>query len=446
MLEAAGLPAPRYGTALSYDEAKAVADEIGYPVLVRPSYVLGGRGMEIVYDDATLEDYVGRAAAASPGHPVLIDRFLDDAIEIDVDALYDGEELFLGGVMEHIEEAGIHSGDSACALPPITLGRADIARIRESTEAIARGVGVRGLLNVQYAMAAGVLHVLEANPRASRTVPFVSKATATPLAKAAARIMLGASVADLRAEGMLPASGDGGTLPLDAPIAVKEAVLPFGRFRDARGQGVDTVLGPEMRSTGEVMGIDEVFGTAYAKSQAAVYGPLPVKGRVFVSVANRDKRSMVFPVKRLADLGFEIWATEGTCRGAAAQRRSCHDRPEAQRRPRPGRRARYRGQDPRRAGGSHREHAVRQPRAVGSPAGRLRDPDRRGAARGALCHHGPGTRRRGAGHRGHSARRGGGAILAGVRSARPAGRPPGAGPGGQPRERRLAREHRRAAP
>ena len=312
VLEAAGLPAPRFGTALSYDEAKVVADEIGYPVLVRPSYVLGGRGMEIVYDDATLEDYVGRAAAASPGHPVLIDRFLDDAIEIDVDALYDGEELFLGGVMEHIEEAGIHSGDSACALPPITLGRADIARIRESTEAIARGVGVRGLLNVQYAMAAGVLHVLEANPRASRTVPFVSKATATPLAKAAARIMMGASIAGLRAEGLLPAAGDGGTLSLDAPIAVKEAVLPFGRFRDASGQGVDTVLSPEMRSTGEVMGIDAAFGTAYAKSQAAVYGPLPVKGRVFVSVANRDKRSMVFPVKRLADLGFDIWATEGT--------------------------------------------------------------------------------------------------------------------------------------
>jgi carbamoyl-phosphate synthase large subunit len=243
---------------------------------------------------------------------VLIDRFLDDAIEIDVDALYDGSELFLGGVMEHIEEAGIHSGDSACALPPITLGRADIIRIRESTAAIARGVGVRGLLNVQYALAAGVLFVLEANPRASRTVPFVSKATATPLAKAAARVMLGASIAQLRAEGMLPAAGDGGTLPLDAPVAVKEAVLPFGRFRDKGGQGVDTVLGPEMRSTGEVMGIDEVFGTAYAKSQAAAYGPLPVKGRVFVSVANRDKRSMVFPVKRLADLGFEIWATEGT--------------------------------------------------------------------------------------------------------------------------------------
>jgi len=312
VLAAAGLPAPRYGTATSVDEAVAVADEIGYPVLVRPSYVLGGRGMEIVYDDDTLAAYVRRATQASPEHPVLIDRFLDDAIEIDVDALYDGTDLYLGGVMEHIEEAGIHSGDSACALPPITLGRADIEAIRDATIRIAAGVGVRGLLNVQYALAAGVLYVLEANPRASRTVPFVSKATAVPLAKAAARVMLGATIGELRAEGLLPASGDGGTLPLDSPVAVKEAVLPFGRFRDTQGQGVDTVLGPEMRSTGEVMGIDEVFGTAYAKSQAAVYGSLPVKGRVFVSVANRDKRSMVFPVKRLADLGFEICATEGT--------------------------------------------------------------------------------------------------------------------------------------
>jgi carbamoyl-phosphate synthase large subunit len=312
VLAGAGLLAPRSGTAVSYAEAKAIADEIGYPVLVRPSYVLGGRGMEIVYDDGALEAYVQRATQISPEHPVLIDRFLDDAIEIDVDALYDGTELFLGGVMEHIEEAGIHSGDSACALPPITLGRTDIDKVRESTVRIAAGVGVRGLLNVQYALAAGVLYVLEANPRASRTVPFVSKATATPLAKAAARIMLGATIADLRAEGLLPATGDGGTLPLDAPIAVKEAVLPFGRFRDARGEGVDTVLGPEMRSTGEVMGIDEVFGTAYAKSQAAAYGALPVKGRAFVSVANTDKRTMIFPVKRLADLGFEIWATEGT--------------------------------------------------------------------------------------------------------------------------------------
>ncbi|HEY2549714.1 MAG TPA: carbamoyl-phosphate synthase large subunit [Streptosporangiaceae bacterium] len=312
VLAAAGLLAPRHGSAVSAKEAVAVAAEIGYPVLVRPSYVLGGRGMEIVYDDATLAGYVQRASDAGAGHPVLIDRFLDDAIEIDVDALYDGSELFLGGVMEHIEEAGIHSGDSACALPPITLGREYIAAIRSSTEAIASGVGVRGLLNVQYALAAGVLYVLEANPRASRTVPFVSKATAVPLAKAAARIMLGASIAGLRAEGLLPASGDGGTLPLDAPIAVKEAVLPFGRFRDERGEGVDTVLGPEMRSTGEVMGIDEVFGTAFAKSQAAAYGQLPVRGRAFVSVASKDKRSMIFPVKRLADLGFEIWATAGT--------------------------------------------------------------------------------------------------------------------------------------
>ncbi|GAA0414068.1 carbamoyl-phosphate synthase large chain [Acrocarpospora corrugata] len=304
VLAEAGLPAPRHGTALSVAEAREIAEEIGYPVLVRPSYVLGGAGMAIVYDEETLATYMAKAAT---DHPVLIDKFLDDAIEIDVDALYDGTELYLGGVMEHIEEAGIHSGDSACALPPITLGGHDIKRIRTATEAIARGVGVRGLLNVQYAMAANVLYVLEANPRASRTVPFVSKATAVPLAKAAARIMMGATVAELRAEGMLPAEGDGGTLPLDAPIAVKEAVLPFDRFR-----GVDIVLGPEMRSTGEVMGIDEFFGTAYAKSQAAAYGGLPTTGRAFVSVANKDKRAMIFPVKALADLGFEILATEGT--------------------------------------------------------------------------------------------------------------------------------------
>jgi carbamoyl-phosphate synthase large subunit len=322
VLAEAGLTAPLGKVALSANEAAVAAAEIGYPVLVRPSYVLGGRGMEIVYDEATLRAYVGRAigaraskdsaAGGAEDNPVLIDRFLDDAIEIDVDGLYDGQELYLGGVMEHIEEAGIHSGDSACALPPITLGRADIAAIRDATQKIARGVGVRGLLNVQYALAAGVLYVLEANPRASRTVPFVSKATAVPLAKAAALVMMGASIASLRASGVLPEHGDGGTLPLDSPVAVKEAVLPFGRFRDASGAGVDTVLGPEMRSTGEVMGIDDSFGTAFAKSQEAVYGSLPVKGRVFVSVANRDKRAMVFPVKRLADLGFEIWATSGT--------------------------------------------------------------------------------------------------------------------------------------
>ncbi|MEY9940457.1 carbamoyl-phosphate synthase large subunit [Streptacidiphilus sp. MAP5-3] len=312
VLAEAGLPAPKHGTAFSFDEAKAIADEIGYPVLARPSYVLGGRGMEIVYDEASLADYLKRHAGLISEHPVLIDRFLDDAIEIDVDALYDGEELYLGGVMEHIEEAGIHSGDSACALPPITLGGHDIKRLRAATEGIARGVGVRGLINIQFAMAGDILYVLEANPRASRTVPFTSKATAVPLAKAAARISLGTSIADLRAEGLLPKEGDGGTLPLDAPVAVKEAVMPWSRFRDIHGRGVDTVLGPEMRSTGEVMGIDSVFGTAYAKSQAGAYGALPLRGRVFVSVANRDKRNLVFPARALVGLGFEILATSGT--------------------------------------------------------------------------------------------------------------------------------------
>ncbi|MCU1594222.1 MAG: carbamoyl-phosphate synthase, large subunit, partial [Frankiales bacterium] len=302
-----GLPSPKSGMATSYDDAATVATDVGYPVLVRPSYVLGGRGMEIVYSDEMLRDYMDRSTIVGPDTPVLVDRFLEDAIEIDVDALYDGTELYLGGVMEHIEEAGIHSGDSACALPPITLGRADLERIRLSTEIIAKGVGVRGLLNVQYALKDDVLYVLEANPRASRTVPFTSKATAVQLAKACARVMLGTTIAELRAEGMLNATGDGGTMPMDAPISVKEAVLPFGRFR-----GVDTILGPEMKSTGEVMGIDAVFGTAFAKSQSAAYGDLPLKGKVFVSVANRDKRAMIFPVKRLADLGFEILATEGT--------------------------------------------------------------------------------------------------------------------------------------
>ncbi|AIA02453.1 carbamoyl-phosphate synthase large subunit [Streptomyces noursei] len=312
VLTEAGLPAPKYGTAFSFAEAKDIAAEIGYPVMVRPSYVLGGRGMEIVYDEPSLAGYLERHAGLIEQHPVLIDRFLDDAIEIDVDALYDGHELYLGGVMEHIEEAGIHSGDSACALPPITLGGFDIKRLRASTEAIAKGVGVRGLINIQFAMAGDILYVLEANPRASRTVPFTSKATAVPLAKAAARISLGATIAELRAEGMLPKTGDGGTLPLDAPISVKEAVMPWSRFRDASGRGVDTVLGPEMRSTGEVMGIDSVFGTAYAKSQAGAYGALPTKGRAFVSVANRDKRSMIFPARELVAHGFELLATSGT--------------------------------------------------------------------------------------------------------------------------------------
>ncbi|MBN7458181.1 carbamoyl-phosphate synthase large subunit, partial [Mycobacteroides abscessus] len=312
LLVSAGLPAPRFGTATTFEQAKQIAADIGYPVLVRPSYVLGGRGMEIVYDEETLHGYIARATQLSPEHPVLVDRFLEDAIEIDVDALCDGTEVYLGGVMEHIEEAGIHSGDSACALPPVTLGRSDIEKVRKATEAIAHGIGVVGLLNVQYALKDDVLYVLEANPRASRTVPFVSKATAVPLAKACARIMLGATIAGLREEGLLPAEGDGATSLPGAPVAVKEAVLPFHRFRKADGSGVDSLLGPEMKSTGEVMGIDADFGSAFAKSQTAAYGSLPKEGTIFVSVANRDKRSLVFPVKRLADLGFTVLATEGT--------------------------------------------------------------------------------------------------------------------------------------
>ncbi|HET6165409.1 MAG TPA: carbamoyl-phosphate synthase large subunit [Marmoricola sp.] len=311
VLHNAGLVAPKHGTASSFGEAREIAAEIGYPVLVRPSYVLGGRGMQIVYGDDALRSYIEAATEISPDRPVLVDRFIDDAVEIDVDALFDGEQLYLGGVMEHIEEAGIHSGDSSCALPPITLGAREINRIREATEAIARGIGVVGLINIQFALGADVLYVLEANPRASRTVPFVSKATATPLAKAAARVMMGESIASLRAAGVLHEK-DGGELPGDAPIAVKEAVMPFNRFRTPDGSFVDTVLGPEMKSTGEVMGFDADFGTAFAKSQAAAYGSLPNTGRVFVSMANRDKRTMIFPVKVLADFGFEILASVGT--------------------------------------------------------------------------------------------------------------------------------------
>jgi carbamoyl-phosphate synthase large subunit len=308
VLALAGVPAPAHGTARSFDEARAIADRVGYPVLVRPSYVLGGRGMEIVYTEDMLKEYLERATELNPDHPVLVDRFLDDAIEIDVDALFDGVDLYIAGVMEHIEEAGIHSGDSACALPPITLGAHDIERIREATRAIAEGLNVRGLINIQFALASDVLYILEANPRASRTVPFVSKATGVQVAKAAARVMLGESIASLRTSGLLPTWGDGGTLPQGTPMSVKEAVLPFGRFH-----GVDTVLGPEMKSTGEVMGIDANFGIAFAKSQTAAFsGGLPVSGTVFVSLANRDKRSAVFPVKRLSDLGFTIMATSGT--------------------------------------------------------------------------------------------------------------------------------------
>src|SRR5690606_18632292 len=316
VLAQAQLPAPAYGTARGIGEALEIAERIGYPVLVRPSYVLGGRGMEIVYGREHLEDYGTRMHEVgdhATDAPLLVDRFLDDAIEIDVDALYDGEELFLGGVMEHIEEAGIHSGDSACVLPPVTLSDNDLARIRRSTKALARGIGVRGLLNVQFALASDVLYVLEANPRASRTVPFVAKATGIPLAKAAARIMVGESIADLRADGTLPAD-DASVTDMTQRMAVKEAVLPFKRFRTREGLAVDSVLGPEMSSTGEVMGFDETFPLAFAKSQAAAFGGLPTGGRAFVSMADRDKRAIAFPVARLHQLGFEILATEGTAR------------------------------------------------------------------------------------------------------------------------------------
>jgi carbamoyl-phosphate synthase large subunit len=314
ILDTAGLVAPRHGTATDAEGAVAVAEDIGYPVLVRPSFVLGGRGMEIVYDTPSLYDYFVRTAGEviiGPGMPLLVDRFLDDAVEIDVDALYDGTELYIGGVMEHIEEAGIHSGDSACTLPPISLGRSEIDRVRTATLAIAEGVGVRGLLNVQFAISAGILYVIEANPRASRTVPFVSKALGIPLAKAAARIMTGTTIDELKAEGLLPPS-DGSRVPLDSPVSVKEAVLPFKRFRTKDGQIVDSVLGPEMRSTGEVMGIDKDFPTAFAKSQAAAYGGMPLSGTVFISVADSDKRAVILPAHRLQELGFALVATEGT--------------------------------------------------------------------------------------------------------------------------------------
>ncbi|WP_395243028.1 carbamoyl-phosphate synthase large subunit [Agromyces sp. MMS24-K17] len=314
ILEQAGLLAPRNGTATDLAGAVQVAEGIGYPVLVRPSYVLGGRGMEIIYDTPSVVDYFDRIAdqgIVGPTHPLLVDRFLDDAIEIDVDALYDGTELYIGGVMEHIEEAGVHSGDSSCTLPPVTLGRDQIDRVVEATRAIAEGIGVRGLLNVQFAIGAGVLYVLEANPRASRTVPFVSKALGIPLAKAASRVMTGSTVAELKAEGLLPEQ-DGSRVPFDAPVAVKEAVLPFHRFRTAEGIMVDSVLGPEMRSTGEVMGIDRDFPRAFAKSQVAAYGGMPLGGTVFVSVSDRDKRAIILPVLRLQQAGFDVRATAGT--------------------------------------------------------------------------------------------------------------------------------------
>ena len=310
LLKANNLSAPKFGMANSYDESAKIAAGIGYPVLVRPSYVLGGRGMEIVYDEESLRGFIEKATAITPNHPVLIDKFLDDAIEIDVDALYDGDELYLAGVMEHIEEAGVHSGDSACVLPSTSLDKNLLSEIRQATEKIAKDVGVRGLINIQFAVTLNPqkLYVLEANPRASRTVPFVAKATGVALAKAAALIATGKHIADLRKDKILPATGDG----KPNGVSVKEAVLPFNRFRRVDGSGVDTVLGPEMKSTGEVMGIANNFGLAFAKSQTAAFGPLPKSGSVFISLSEKDKEQGWRAARDLHQIGFKIYTTAGT--------------------------------------------------------------------------------------------------------------------------------------
>ena len=307
------LRSPEYGMADSYAESLMIAEKIGYPVLVRPSFVLGGRGMEIVYDDSSLEEFIQKATEITPNHPVLIDKFLDSAIEIDVDALFDGDELYLAGLMEHIEEAGIHSGDSACVLPSQSLTAGMRDQVRHATDLIARSVGVRGLINIQFAvinsgLVSEKLFVIEANPRASRTVPFVSKATGHPLAKAAALIATGVSIAQLRAQGLLTAVGDS----VPKGISVKEAVLPWARFRRTDGTGVDAILGPEMKSTGEVMGIAKSFGEAFAKSQTASFGALPRTGTVFLSLSDRDKEGAVEPIRSLSQLGFTIVTTAGT--------------------------------------------------------------------------------------------------------------------------------------
>ena len=319
ILKQVNLLAPEYGMASSEQEALTIAQRIGYPVLVRPSFVLGGRGMEIVYDDESLAGFISRATDITPDHPVLVDRFLDSAIEIDVDALFDGQELFLGGVMEHIEEAGIHSGDSACVLPAMSLSQDQIATIKEATTKIAKAVGVVGLINIQFALSDSQLFVLEANPRASRTVPFVSKATGVALAKAAARLAVGHSIAALREEGLLPNKGDG----IAKGISVKEAVLPWNRFRRTDGRGVDAVLGPEMRSTGEVMGISNSFGQSYAKSQISACGALPKNGTVFVSLADKDKAQGIQAAHDLSRIGFQILATGGTADALSAKQIPC---------------------------------------------------------------------------------------------------------------------------
>jgi len=305
ILQELQIPAPPHGEANTMPEARAIAAQVGYPVVVRPSYVLGGRAMEIVYDDDELETFVRTAAEASPDHPVLVDRFLEGAIEVDVDAVCDGTEVFVGAVMEHIEEAGVHSGDSSCQIPPATLSDEELDTIEDITRRLARRLGVVGLLNLQLAVKDERIWVLEANPRASRTVPFVSKVIGVSLARVATLVLSGRSLADLRAEGVLP--GDPHHYRHLPYTSVKAAVLPFGRF-----PGVDTILGPEMKSTGEVMGVDADPGMALAKAMVAAGHALPTAGTVFVSVANRDKRAIVFPARRLADLGFRLLATGGT--------------------------------------------------------------------------------------------------------------------------------------
>ena len=302
------LKAPQFGTAFSYEEALDVATKIGYPVLVRPSFVLGGRGMQIVYDDKALSEFIEIATKINPEHPVLIDKFLDDAIEIDVDALFDGEELYLAGVMEHVEEAGVHSGDSACVIPPQSINNSLLEEITVATNKLAKAIGVQGLINIQFAISQSELYILEANPRASRTVPFVSKATGVQVAKAAALIASGSTVGELRSSGVLPKDEQG----IAHGISVKEAVLPWNRFRRIDGQGVDSVLGPEMKSTGEVMGIASSFGAAFAKSQIAAFGPLPKSGSIFISLSDKDKEASLPAVRGLQEMKFTLYATAGT--------------------------------------------------------------------------------------------------------------------------------------
>jgi len=301
LVEKLGLVQPANGNAVTFEEARAVAKKIGYPVLVRPSYVLGGRAMEIVYDDSSLEHYMRKAVWASPERPILVDKFIEDAIEVDVDMIADGQTFCIGGIMEHIEEAGVHSGDAAMVLPAHTLSAQTIDKIRDYTFKLAQELNVIGLMNVQFAVKNGTVYILEVNPRASRTIPFVSKAIGVPLAKLAAKVMAGAKLKDL-----------GFTREITPKhISVKESVLPFVKF-----PGIDITLGPEMKSTGEVMGIDKEFGRAYAKSQLAAYQNLPVeKGMVFISVKDKDKKAVIVQAaRRLRELKFEIISTVGTAK------------------------------------------------------------------------------------------------------------------------------------